>query len=155
MDMPLTAPAPETSRLEPGTVVAVSASHHRGPRHVGIVTDRVDEYGLPLVVHASHQRGRVVEEPWLGFTEGRQAQVLGTDPSPAATLARARSRIRQATGPNTEDCEHFVAWARGDSSPQVTWGSVLAVAIVMVVAGALLLALDPPELGASRTASAR
>ncbi len=67
-------PAP----LEPGTVVSVGGPVDRQDdpmRRYGIIADRPDEYGLPIVLTLSERMGLVLEESWRGFTRAHPARV--------------------------------------------------------------------------------
>lgn len=97
---------------QPGAIVAVRVA---GVWHEGIVSDRHDADGLPMVVHKS-KRGKVAtEEPWRRFAaRGARVALVGY-PSilpPELVLERARARIGE---PWTaiDNCQRFTRRAHG------------------------------------------
>jgi hypothetical protein len=97
-------PAP----LEAGTVVSVSvAAGCAGTTALryGVVADRPDEYGLPIVIVLPEQMGRVWEESWVGFTRARPARVHAPGAVPRSAVYEAakallyRSFLRADAGP--------------------------------------------------------
>lgn len=81
-------PAP----LEPGTVVSVGGPVDRVDdpmRRYGIVADRPDEYGLPIVLTLSERMGLVLEESWVGFTRAHPARVHAPGDAPRSEVYEA------------------------------------------------------------------
>jgi len=101
-------------------------------RHVGLVSDRW-AHGAPMVIHRSKARQLAVEEPWEAFANGpvylERHPPAGLRPS--LVLARARAMIGSEWRMLTQNCEHFVALARGE---QVRSGQVRSHAAAAVVA---------------------
>ncbi len=142
--MPVRPPHPST--LEAGTLVGVNGAHgHASGVHVGVVSGRLDEYGLPLVIAPSHRAGRVQEESWLTFTEGKEARVFGSSVARSVVLARARARIGQPAG-DVASCDQFLATLRGDNGAGAALaGAAIGLAAVAVIAGALMLLVDDTD----------
>ena len=137
---------PHPSTLEAGTLVGVAGAHgHATGFHLGVVSGRLDEYGLPLVIAPSHRTGRVQEEAWLAFTEGKEARVFAANGGRAAVLARAQARVGDdAVG--AESCNQFGAAVRGESGAGAALaGAAIGLAVVAVIAGALMLLVDDTE----------
>jgi len=143
-------PSPQyPSNLEPGSIVGVGTSEtltHANGTHYGIVSDRSDEYGLPLVIAPSHRTGLIQEESWLGFTDGRAASVFGAPPaSRAMTLARARAFLGKRWTDVWPTCADFIVRIQAPApalSQPSSLAPVVAVAAVAVVAGALMLFIN-------------
>ena len=123
---------PETAR--PGTIVAVRVGQIW---HEGIVSDRRDADGLPMVVNKSKRTRRVDEEPFRVFApRGSRTRVVGYPSKlPAPTvLERARTRIGEPWSLR-ENCERFCRSchsARGRSGRSPTVELVGAVAGVLI-----------------------
>jgi len=110
-----------------GCVVAVPVETSVGVvSHKGILSDRVGEDGLPMVLHAAKFFGAIVESSMTEFmimargplmSEGYPGQL-----PPVLVLARARSMIGKPWKWRPWDnCEHFAHQAHGlpPTSPQV------------------------------------
>ena len=84
-------------------------------RHVGVVSDRW-ACGTPRVIHRSKRRGLAVEERWEEFANGPVylARHAPRGVSGGQVVARARALIGTEWRPLTQNCEHFVAVARGE-----------------------------------------
>lgn len=124
--------------------------------HVGIVTDRSDQRGLPHVISASKRTGLVREETWSEFTQGAAVvrQNIGGRLPSHEVLRRARSQIGEEWSLLWANCEHFVRWAHGlpRESPQLK----AAVATTTVFAfGALVVGLGVAALAGAGAAAAR
>lgn len=117
-------------QLRAGQVVSVMASSGLGfdVDHVGIVSDRRDRFGLPLVISANRRTGKVTEDIWPDFSAGRDVVLLNWAPapgrSPAEVIRRARARLGQPWDLVNHNCEHFVkdVLGHGASSPQLQAG---------------------------------
>jgi hypothetical protein len=137
---------PTLNPMVPGTVVGIPAEGEGlGKAYRGIVSDRIDEYGLPLVIRASERTGLVQEEAWLAFTEGHDAKVFSVvaGESPAETLRRARSFIGKPWRKQFATPGKFVAWARVNPAQAGSAAAVaVGVAAVAVIAGAFILLVD-------------
>jgi hypothetical protein len=127
------------SQLRPGTAVYVPAQAAAGAvtvNHLGIISNRRDAQGLPLVVNASKRTGRVEEETWANFTQGHDATVASIEAQypPLEIVRRARSKIGHRWDLFLANCEHFASWARNGvaESPQLA----AAAALVLFVLGA-------------------
>ncbi|MFZ5479074.1 MAG: lecithin retinol acyltransferase family protein [Myxococcota bacterium] len=140
------------SELLPGTVVGVPAVAAGGlvtVTHVGIVSRRARQSGLPMIYNASKRTGRVMHETWAEFTQGEQAQVIDLrgDLPDSVILARAASRLGDEWGLFFSNCEHYVYWCHGlePESPQLREGvgkAVLATGAALAGAWALGKLID-------------
>lgn len=137
--------------LEPGTLVGVvGVGGHAQGVHCGVVSDRLDEYGLPLVIAPSHTTGRVQEQAWLAFTEGKEASVFPAVDPKLLTLSRARAKIGQPVA-SVAACQQFAASLRGETSlAPVLVGAAIAAATVAVIAGAFMLLVNDTEDSATQ-----
>lgn len=117
--------APALRQLAPGVIVAVWVAP---VWHEGIVSDRHDAEGLPLVISCSRRAGRACEEPWGTFApEDCPIAVVGY-PSrlrPRTVLARARAGLGREWTP-TRNCEHFARSCHG--MPESPTAELLAAA---------------------------
>ncbi len=99
--------------VSPGDIIAtLFGTYH----HYSLVTDRICEEGLPMLISATKRNGTVREETWNTVTQGKQTYItkLSLNGTVEEVLAKARSRVDSwkysLAGSN---CEHFVNWARG------------------------------------------
>lgn len=113
-------------QLAPGVIVAVWVAP---VWHEGIVSDRRDADGVPLVISCSRRAGAAREEPWGTFAPaGCAIAVIGYPSSlaPRTVLARARAGLGRPWTP-ARNCEHFARAAHGDpESPSVDFLAELA-----------------------------
>ena len=96
--------------VKPGDIVATTFGIYQ---HWSLVTDRVCEYGEPMLISATKRNGTVKEEPWRIVTEGKDTYIVEAklDGTLTEILARARSQIGKWEYSVTErNCEHFVKW---------------------------------------------
>lgn len=97
--------------VKPGDVVV---SNFAGYQHWSLVSDRVCQNNVPMLISASKRTGTVKEEPWYVATQGNLTYVAkraasALDPSTALTVAR--SQIDQwKYSLFDRNCEHFVNW---------------------------------------------
>lgn len=106
--------------LIPGTVIGVRVGI---ATHVGIVTDRTDINGVPMVISNSHRAGCVAEEPLRVF-QGIFQLVPVAQPAIVPSwqvIERARQKLGARWDLFSWNCEHFVHWAFGQEprSPQL------------------------------------
>lgn len=95
-----------------GSIVAVRVA---GVWHEGIVSDRLDADGLPMVVHKSKRARVATEEPWRRFAPRGARVVLVGYPSilpPALVLERARARIGEPWSA-VDNCQRYTRRAHG------------------------------------------
>ena len=101
-----------------------------------------------MVIHRSKRRQAAVEEPWAVFANG--PVFLERPPSvelPApVVLARARSLVGSRWRALTQNCEHFVAMARGERRRSGQVRAHAAAAVLALGAGvAAATALTGPS----------
>lgn len=93
--------------------------------HLGIVSDRYGADGQPMVLHASHLLGRVVEAPASDFVQMAVGPVRFVgywgDLPPEEVLRRARAQIGKPYKLLSANCEHFATGVHGlePTSPQL------------------------------------
>jgi len=121
--------------LQPGDVVAVWVFL---VKHVGIVSDLCDQYGLPYVISCSARIGRGAEEPWSIFTGGRIAHKVQLSSRFAAyqVVARARSMLSKPWDIFNWNCEHFVRVSYG-LKPESVQLQVVSTAALAITVGLL------------------
>jgi hypothetical protein len=108
-----------------GGVIAVPVMTEVGViSHKGILSDRIGDDGLPMVIHNAKLFDAVIEASMTVFclkavgpvsSEGYPGEL-----PPLMVLARARSQI-ESPWRLWNNCEHFVHWAHGQKkkSPQL------------------------------------
>lgn len=121
--------------VKPGDVVVTDFGVYQ---HWSIVTDKLCELGLPMLISATKRNHTVKEEPWNVVTQGRDTYVVEMDFSkPVSDVLRdARSRIEAwPYSVTTGNCEHFVKWAANleIKSTQVVAAAAGAIAGVVLV----------------------
>ena len=142
------------SRLAAGQVLGVSAPVAGGlvhVTHVGLVADRGDQAGLPLVYNASKRTGRVTLDRWEEFCQGEPARLLDVrgDLETKVVISRAHSRLGEEWSLVWSNCEHYVRWCHGlePESPQLQGavGATLVLATLAVVVTAAAGAASAPS----------
>lgn len=133
------------SRLRPTTVLSIPARVGLlTVGHVGLVSRRRDQQGLPYIYNASKRSGFVKLETWDVFTLGTgSATILGISGELAEheVLTRAHSRLDEPWDLWSANCEHYVRWCHGleVTSPQLRAGLGVAVGVALV--GAVVAAM--------------
>lgn len=106
--------------LPPGTVVSIPVFLFY--RHKGVVSER-SYGGKPMVIACSAKTGKVQEETWDAFAEGKDVTMEGHlgRLHPLAVVQRARGSIGKRYDLFVWNCEHFVFYAHGlePQSPQL------------------------------------
>lgn len=118
-----------TNTVRPGDIIAASRF---GYSHVGVVSD-VLVGGMPTVISASKQTGRVVEETWATFAGGgavRRVGYPGRLPR-HVVVAQAREQIGQPWA-LLNNCEHVATRAHGipPQSGQLRAAAVAGIALL-------------------------
>ena len=102
-----------------------------------------------MVLHRSKRCACAVEEPWSAFANG--PVFLDRPPSgdlaPAAVLERARALVGTRWRALTQNCEHFVAIARGEDRRSVQVRSHAAAGAVAFGAGFAVMTALASRLG--------
>lgn len=130
------------SHLPPTTVLSIPAPVGLlTVNHVGLVSRRFDQHGLPYIYNASKRSGAVKLDPWDVFTLGTgSADILDIQGtlSESEILRRAHSRLDEPWDLWSANCEHYVRWCHGldVKSPQLRFGVGLALGVTVV--GALV-----------------
>ena len=111
--------------------------------HVGLVSRRTDQHGLPYIYNASKRSGFVKLDSWDVFTLGTgTATILDIRGGlhDDEVLRRAHSRLDEPWDLWSANCEHYVRWCHGleVTSPQLQTG--VAVGIGLAVVGAVAAA---------------
>jgi hypothetical protein len=137
--------------LTPGTVISIERPQGKtSQRHFGIVSSRVDQYNLPLIISASPQSGRIIEEVWPQFTNGQPATIHefmgGGDPQQAVAFAQSQVGKEWRTFLNSPAMFPEWAYLRTATPPNTMLPmAVLGVALLTVIAGIFILAIKQTE----------
>lgn len=125
--------------LRPGDVVGVAIL---GVTHEGLVSDRLDGEGRPMIIHSSRRRGCVAEEPFSAVVGGLPHWRVGYygKKCRACVVEAARARIGEPWDLMEANCQHFTRACHGvgRQSPGLAGAGVVSSALV--AAGALALA---------------
>lgn len=107
-------------------------------RHVGLVSERWAG-GAPTVLHRSKRRELAVEERWVQFANGLVYLDRPPLPDVPATLVlgRARALLGSEWRMVTQNCEHYVAVARGEARRSGQVRSRALTGVAALGAGAL------------------
>ncbi|MFZ5480505.1 MAG: lecithin retinol acyltransferase family protein [Myxococcota bacterium] len=132
------------SRLRLATVLSVKAPV--GPivvDHVGLVSAKLDQHGLPYVYNASKRSRFVKLERWDVFTLGKGSATIlehiRGDLPDDEVIERAHSKLDDPWDLWSANCEHYVRWCHGleVTSPQLRAGVGVVVGVAAV--GTLLV----------------
>lgn len=119
----------------PGTVIAVATFAFY--QHKGLVSD-LWYGGKPMVISSSARAGRVCEEPWDEFAQGKPILIDGypSGLAPYEVLRRARELIGMRYHVLNWNCEHVVSYSHGlkPQSPQVAATLLLGAAGILALA---------------------
>jgi len=115
--------------LFPGTIVSVPVIWP--VTHKGIVSDRFLN-GKPLVISNSARNGRVAEESWDTFSQGKAVSVDGypSQLSSHLVVSRARSRIGTKYDLFNQNCEHLVTEAHGMSPRSAQLAAFITLGVI-------------------------
>ncbi|MDD1794794.1 lecithin retinol acyltransferase family protein [Enterovibrio makurazakiensis] len=102
-----------TLSVKPGDIVATDFGLYE---HWSIVTDKLCDQGLYMLISATKRNGTVIEEPWNVVTQGKKTIVSNVSSLNTIDemLQKARTQIgRWKYSVTDNNCEHFVTWASG------------------------------------------
>jgi len=111
-------------------------------QHWSLVSDKLCNSGLPMLISATDRNDTVKEETWNKVTKGKKTYVADVSYSHTISdvLRKARSQIGiWSYSVSEKNCEHFIKWATGleVTSTQVkagVGGAIAGIAIVGLVA---------------------